>query len=67
MGEYPDGYYHDAAEDRRASYEAHPVDEMEPERQDEFTREEQYRSIKAAGSMLGELLAFMTEPIKSKR
>jgi hypothetical protein len=57
----------DAADRTEASYEAHPVDTIEPESMLDPTPEQQWAAIKAEGAAVESLFRWIVEPLEIKR
>ena len=60
-------HHTDAADRPEASYEAHPVDTIEPESHLDPTPERQWDAISAEGAALEQLFQWLVEPVEVKR
>lgn len=60
-------FFHDAAEDYRASYEHHPVEDMEPEADYDPPPSHQWRAIRAEGAAMSRIFQFIIDPLELKR
>jgi len=59
-------YYHDAADDHRASYEHHPVDDIEPEGEiniEDLSPAQKRAILRVTGQAFGEVLRWVTEEV----